>query len=97
MCAPGVAIASRVTWRFKGSLEVLLREITPEVEPLQEEVATPETEVRLEEVMREVNRALRQILRRDESVECALRPVGRQGVCEDREALRVFREAVLRG
>ena len=63
MRAPGVAVAPRVARRLQGRLEILLRKIAPEVKPLEEEVATPETKIRFEEIVREIDRAPREVVR----------------------------------
>ena len=97
MRAPGVAVAAAAQTRcLRRRPEAVPHEAAPEVEPREEEVRAVELEVRLEEVVREVDRHRREALRPDKSVERARRPVGGQGVRKERKALRVLREAVLR-
>ena len=76
MRAPGVAVASRFVLpvlsgvgRFLCRRKALLDVVAPEVEALEEEVAAPELEVRLEKIVREVDCAALEVLVFDEMPE----------------------------
>ena len=99
MRAPGVAVASRFVLpvlagvgRFLCRRKALLDVVAPEVESLQEQVAAPELEICLEEVVREIHGATLEVLVLDKMAEHGLGLVLWQDIAKKRKRLGMLRE-----
>ena len=101
MRAPCMTVAARVVPGILGRLKrrggADLHVALPEVEAIEEEVRPAKLEVRLEEVVREVNSRAMEVLLGDETLEEGAGTLALEDVREERKALRVLGERLARG